>query len=109
MTSGVALYENAMQVVPVLLIAVFLDTRSSDDQPMSRRQRSWERVQGRAFAVLGVIAFMVSLFVVAGVLDGADLTEAIVISALSGCISLLLARIWRRFEHNQNEDEPAGE
>ncbi|MGX6607888.1 hypothetical protein ACWKSP_38050 [Micromonosporaceae bacterium Da 78-11] len=91
-----ALYENAMRVVPVLLIALFLDTRSPDRRK-SRLARWWEDAQDRLFALLGVAAFMDSMLVVAAVVDDGQATAAIVIAALSGCIGLLLAKIWHRF------------
>ncbi|MER5647065.1 hypothetical protein [Streptosporangium sp. NPDC002524] len=97
-----ALYDNAMQVVPVLLIALFLDTRGVDRQT-GHPPRRWENAQDRLFAVLGVVAFTVSMFVVAGVADGGRLTEAIVIAALSGCIGLLFARIWFRLTRNSGQ------
>ncbi|GAA4185462.1 hypothetical protein GCM10022252_15880 [Streptosporangium oxazolinicum] len=90
-----ALYDNAMQVVPVLLIALFLDSRGTDRQT-GHRPRRWENAQDRLFALLGVVAFVVSMLVVAGVVDDSRVTAATVIAALSGCIGLLFARIWFR-------------
>lgn len=94
------LYENAMQVVPVLLIALFLDTRSSDRRK-SRIARWWEDAQDKLFALLGVAAFMVSMLVVAAVVEGGKATAGIIIAALSGCTGLLLAKIWLRFARSR--------
>jgi hypothetical protein len=97
---NIALYEGAMQAVPLLLIALFLDSRNAAQEGTPRSQW-WERMQDRAFALLGVIAFMVSMFVVAGVTRSNPLLDAIVLAALSGCISLLLVQIWRRLERRR--------
>lgn len=91
------LYENAMQVVPLLLIALFLDNRSSADPSSTVRQRRLLRFQDRVIAGLGFIAFFTSMFVVAQVVGHSSLTSAIVIAALSGSIGSLFVLIWGRF------------
>ena len=98
---NIALYENAMQAVPLLLIALFLDGRVDTTHATTARSRKWERLQDRLFTLLGVIGFMTSMFVVAGVLTSSRTTDGIVLAALSGCISLLFAQIWRRFDRRK--------
>ena len=98
---NIALYENAMQAVPLLLIALFLDGRVDTTHATTARSRKWERLQDRLFTLLGVIGFMTSMFVVAGVLTSSRITDGIVLAALSGCISLLFAQIWRRFDRRK--------
>lgn len=90
------LYENALQVIPVLMIALFLDTRTAMSVTADR-QRGTD-VQKRAYIVLSVSAFAVSLSVVAGVLDPGKVTQALVIGALMGCTVLMAAQAWRRSE-----------
>lgn len=88
------LYENAMQVVPILLIALFLGNRDVEERHATPMGRSWDRAQDKIFAVLGVVAFYTSMFVVAGVVDDSPVTMGIVIAALSGSIALLFVQIW---------------
>ncbi|MFI2713961.1 hypothetical protein ACH495_27950 [Micromonospora sp. NPDC018662] len=104
------LYEAALQVVPVLLIALFIETRSLDRQ-RSRAMRRWENVQDRLYAALGVVAFMVSLLVVAGIVAAGRLPMAIVIATLSGCMGMLYVRILQRFgrDRGQRHDQVPGD
>lgn len=95
---GIALYTTAMQTVPLLLIALFLDIRTPhEDSRMSQRLRRLQGAMDRIFAVLGFVAFMTSLLVVAGAIDAGPVAAAIVIAALSGSMGLLFSRIWGRF------------
>ncbi len=100
------LYEGAMQVVPVLLIALFIETRSVDGQA-SRAMRRWADVQDRGYAALGIVAFMVSMFVVADILAAGRVPAAIVIATLSGCMGMLYVRILQRFarDRGQRQDQ----
>jgi len=97
----IALYENAMQAVPLLLVALFLDSRIDSDKSDSERTRRWARFQDRLFTILGVIGFMTSMFIVAGIVPVSRVTDGIVLSALSGCISLPFVQIWRRFDRRR--------
>lgn len=92
------LYENTMQVVPLLLIALFLDSDTTEDLTATRLTRWWIRMQDKAFALLGMLSFMTSMFIVAGVAEPSRGTAAIVITTLGLAISLLFARIWRRLD-----------
>ncbi|MGC5311487.1 hypothetical protein [Micromonospora zamorensis] len=96
------IYEGAMQVVPVLLITLFIETRTSDRQA-SRAMRRWAAVQDRGYAALGIAAFMVSMLVVADVVPAGRVPAAIVIATLSGCMGLLYARIQQRFAHDHGQ------
>lgn len=60
------LHENAMQIVPVLLISLFIDRRTAGSAT-NRRTRNWLRLQNRIIALLGFVAFFTSMFVLAGV------------------------------------------
>ena len=91
-----ALYEITVQVVPVLMIALFLDTRTAAPSPGG--PAVWPRVLNRAYIVLCVGAFVVSLLIVAGVFAPGRVTAALVIGALVGCISLMAAQAWTRFD-----------
>lgn len=91
-----ALYEIALQVVPVLMIALFLDARTAGRTPTHPPLRA--RVQNGVYVGLCVGAFAVSLLVVAGVLPSGRATDAVVIAALTGCISLMAAQAWRRLD-----------
>lgn len=91
------LYENALQVIPVFMIALFLDTRTSPPTAAGRRRQS--KVQERVYIVLSVGAFAVSLSVVSGVLDPGRATHAVVLGALMGCTVLMAARAWLRTAH----------
>ncbi len=95
-----------MQVVPVLLIALFIETRSIDRQA-SRAMRRWADVQDRGYAALGVVAFMVSMLVVADIVAAGRAPAAIVIATLSGCMGMLYARISQHFarDHGQVSDD----
>ncbi|MCZ7438790.1 hypothetical protein O7598_20425 [Micromonospora sp. WMMC241] len=104
------LYEGAVQVVPVLLIALFIETRSVDRQ-RSRTMRRWEKAQDRVYAALGLAAFMVSLLVVADIVAGSPVTKAIVIATLSGCMGMLYVRISQRLalDPGRRQDQASGD
>lgn len=102
------LYEGAMQVVPVLLIALFFDIPSID-RPASRTMRRWADMQERVYAALGIVAFMVSMSIVADIASPGRVPAAIVVATLSGCMSLLYVRILQRFARNgQRHDNVSG-
>jgi hypothetical protein len=94
---NIPLYTSTMEVVPLLLIALFLDNRNVESIP-PRPVGRWYRLPDMTFTVLGITAFTTSMFVVAGVIVASRFTLAIVVTALSGAISLLSTQIWRRFE-----------
>jgi hypothetical protein len=97
------LYEITVQVVPVLMIALFLDGRTARQR--TARSAGLERLQAALFLVLCVGAFVVSSLIVADVLDQGRVTDALVIGALIGCIVLMAAKAWRRVLATQ-KDEP---
>lgn len=96
------LYEITVQVVPVLMIALFLDSRVALART-ARSQRS-ERLQNAVFLMLCVVAFAVSLLIVADVLGQGRATDALVIGALIGCIGLMAVKAWRRLSTAQQGD-----
>ncbi|MER7586490.1 hypothetical protein ABTW72_03040 [Micromonospora sp. NPDC127501] len=104
------LYEGAMQVVPVLLIALFIEPRTIG-RSANRTKRRWANMQDRVYAALGAVAFTVSMLVVAGVATAGRGPAAIVIATLSGCMGLLYARIEQRFvqDHGQQHDNVSGD
>lgn len=89
------LFEIAMQVVPLLLIALFVDSPRSGDKAVARPQ-AWERVGERLVATLGFVAFMTSLLVVVEAVPAGGIPVAIVAAALGCSIGLLWGRIWAR-------------
>ncbi|MBT2486437.1 MULTISPECIES: hypothetical protein [unclassified Microbacterium] len=91
------LYEAAVQVVPLLLIALFLDRRIANDETTARARR-WRRWSNKFSLILNGIAFMVSLFILAGAFPASSLSMAIVISAVAGSIGLLCGQIWQRLD-----------
>jgi hypothetical protein len=91
------IYETTMQVVPLLLIALFVDRRGSAASSPGLRSRRWARAQDRIIAVLGFVAFFVSMFVLSQSIAHNSVTLAIVIAALSGSIGMLFGLIWTRF------------
>ena len=91
------LYESALQVVPLLLIALYLDRRMTGAGTTERAQR-WQRWSSRFSLLLNAVAFLLSLLIVAGVMPSTSLTIAIVISAVSGSIGLLCGQIWQRID-----------
>lgn len=91
------LYESALQVVPLLLIALFLDRRIPGDETTASAQR-WQRWSNKFSLLLNAIAFLLSLFIVAGVMPTSSLTTAVVISAVAGSIGLLCGQIWQRID-----------
>ncbi|WP_141714792.1 hypothetical protein [Micromonospora mirobrigensis] len=97
-------------MVPVLLIALFIETRGVDRQG-SRAMRRWAHVQDRVYAALGLVAFMVSLFVVAGIVPAGRPPAAIIIATLSGCMGMLYVRILQRFarDGDQRHDQVSGD
>ena len=94
------LYVSAMQVVPLLLIALFLGNQDAEERRTTPGGR-WHRMPDKIYTILSITAFTTSMFVVAGVIDGSRFTMTVVVTALSGSISLLSAQIWRRFNRNQ--------
>jgi fucose 4-O-acetylase-like acetyltransferase len=96
------LYEAAVQVVPLLLIALFLDRRIANEETTARARR-WHRWSNKFSLLLNAVAFMVSLFILAGVMPASSASMAIVISAVAGSIGLLCGQIWQRLDQ-----EPQG-
>ncbi|KZF03052.1 hypothetical protein O4160_18530 [Rhodococcus sp. IEGM 1401] len=92
------LYETTMQIVPLLLITLFLDTRNEGEKGDSKWSRRWIHWQDRAFALLGLLAFITSLLIVAESAAATRVTSAVVISTLSMAIGLLFTRIWQRLD-----------
>lgn len=90
------LYEGAIQVVPLLLIALFLDSGSTFE-PKGGLARFLVKGQDRLIAVLGFLAFMLSMFVVVGSVPVNSWTNGIVIAALASAVGLLFGNIWQRF------------
>jgi hypothetical protein len=99
------LYEGAMQVVPVLLITLFIETRRADGQ--ADHAKRWTVMQDRGYAALGLAAFLVSMLVVAEIVPAGRIPAAIVIATLSGCMGLLYKRILQRFDHGRQHDQAA--
>ncbi len=99
------LYTTTMQMVPLLIIALFVDNRDEEEQRRTPRRRRWERAQDKAYALLAVAAFFTSMFVVSGVVRGSWFTTAIVIAALSGTMSLLLLQIWLRLDRRRQRSD----
>lgn len=99
------LYESAMQVVPLMLIALFLDRRGSADGDLTPRMRRWYRLQDKLIAVLCAAAFFISLLVVAGSFEPNQVFSAVVIAALAGSIGILFAQIWRRFDEPRRRND----
>ena len=91
------LYESALQVVPLLLIALYLDRRVANEGTTDRARR-WQRWSSKFSLLLNAVAFLVSLLIVAGVVPPTSLTVAIVISAVAGTIGLLCGQIWQRID-----------
>jgi protein-S-isoprenylcysteine O-methyltransferase Ste14 len=106
MQIDVDLYTTTMQMVPLLLIALFVDNRDDDDRSSTRRR--WQRVQDKTYALLAVAAFFTSMFVTSRVIDSSRFTTAIVLAALSGTMTLLLLQIWRRFNPRRRSDQETG-
>ena len=100
------LYEGAMQVVPVLLITLFIESRHADGQA-DHAKRRWTVMQDRGYAALGLAAFLVSMLVVAEIVPAGRITAAIVIATLSGCMGLLYKRILQRFDRGRQQDQAA--
>lgn len=94
------LYEAALQVVPLLLIALFLDRRIVGAATTDRARRM-QRWSSKFSLLLNAVAFLVSLFIVADVLEATSFTLAVVIAAVAGSIGLLCGQIWQRID-----DEP---
>lgn len=90
------LYEAAMQVVPVLLIALFVDNRSKQRGTASRGAQIYALVQEQLTAVLAFLAFFVSMFVLSGAIEHSRWTNAAVVAGLAGASILLFSLVWRR-------------
>lgn len=88
---AMTLYEIASQVVPLLMIALFVDSRTV----LSASRRA-DIVRSRVYVTLSTAAFIVAVLTVAGVLEPGVVTEAIVLGALLGCIVLLSVQAWAR-------------
>ena len=99
------LYTTTMQMVPLLLIALFVDNRDDDERARTSRRRRWEQGQNKTYALLAVAAFFTSMLVVSDVIDSSRFTTGIVISALGGTMTLLLLQIWRRFECRRRQSD----
>lgn len=95
-----SLYEITMQIVPMLVIALFLDAR--DDRWQRPGFRGWfRRTESKLIAFMSAAAFFLSMFIVAGVVDPGHLPQAIVVSALSGAITLLFSQGTRRLNQRR--------
>lgn len=101
----VLLYESAMQVVPLMLIALFLDRRGTADADIPARVRRWYRLQDKLITVLCAVAFVISLLVVAGSFEPNLVFRAIIVAALAGSIGILFAQIWRRFDEPRRRND----
>lgn len=99
-----AVYESALQVIPVLMVALFLDGGAATRAAAERSRR--DQIQKRAYVALCVSAFAVSLCVVSGILDPGRSTQALVIGALMGCTALLAEQAWRGSERASVERRP---
>lgn len=95
---SVILYSTAIQTVPLLLIALFLDRRRAGPTEGSTRSPRLQEVLDRLFALLGCVAFMVSLLVIAEAVEPGVIPAALVIASLAGSIGLLLTQIWSGFD-----------
>jgi hypothetical protein len=100
------LYEGALQVVPLLLIALFLDRRIAHDG-LTARSRRLQRWSSKFSLLLNAVAFLFSLLNVAGILRSNDATIAIVISAVAGSIGLLCGQIWQRIDDSPRSGSSA--
>lgn len=97
------LYEATVQIVPVLMIALFVDSRTVNVHP-SRGAL----IQSRIYIVLSVGAFVVALLTVARLVGPSRLTEALVLAALIGCVVLMGAQAWSRFTRTGGSPERGG-
>lgn len=102
---GTDLYTTTMEMVPLLLIALFVDNRDEEQRPRTIRTLRWQRRQDKTYALLAVAAFFTSMFVVSDVIESSRFTTAIVIAALSGTTTLLLLQIWRRFDRRRERSD----
>jgi hypothetical protein len=93
-------------VVPLLLIALFLDRRMADTGT-STRSRRLQRWSSKFSLLLNAVAFLVSLFIVAGVVEASSVTVAVVISAVAGSIGLLCGQIWQPIDEGARPPEPS--
>ncbi|MCO8275592.1 hypothetical protein M1L60_33910 [Actinoplanes sp. TRM 88003] len=82
--------------MPLLLIALFVENRSQVPEVRSRLARRVIRLQDRVIAVMGLIAFFLSMFVLIGAVEVSGLTDGVVVAALGAAFGLLLGTIWRR-------------
>lgn len=95
------LYEAAVQVVPVLMIALFVDSRTAT--PVRERAA---RLQSRVYVLLSVVAFFVAILTVAEVLAPNQISAAVVLGALIGCIMLMGVQGWARFGRPSRTPQP---
>lgn len=98
---AISLYDAAVQVVPVLMIALFVDARTAATATL------WLRMQHYLYLGLCVSAFTLSLLILAGVVDGNPIAEGVVIAALLGCIGLLAGQAWTRLSRRTTSPAPA--
>jgi hypothetical protein len=94
------LYEGALQVVPLLLIALYLDRRITIANDSARAQR-WNRWSSKFSLLLNALGFLLSLLIVSGAVPATSLTAGVVISAVAGSFGLLTGQIWQRLDQRQ--------
>ncbi len=99
----ISLYENAMQVAPVLLIALFLDNRTApgEGEDVGPGWTRWFEIQNNVIAALNVTSFSLSMFVVAGVLEDGLLLRTIILTTLGGSMGLLGSLVQQRLNQMQ--------
>lgn len=95
------LYEGALQVVPLLLIALYLDRRITTSDTSERALR-WNRWSSKFSLLLNALGFILSLLIVADIVPATSLTAAIVISAVAGSFGLLAGQIWQRLDERKS-------
>ncbi len=94
------LFLTAIQVVPMLFISLFLDRNTDDDA--ETKHASTLRLFHLLVAVLGLLAFSLSVYIVGSETEPASWMRSVVTTALACAMAALSAQILLRLTARRN-------
>lgn len=99
------LFLTTIQVVPMLFISLFLD-RDTGNEPEAKHAATL-RLFHLLVAVLGLIAFSISVYIIGSETEPAGWMRSVVTTALAGAMAALSAQILLRLTARRTPQKPA--